>query len=205
MRNLLQKFALIALATILLPTGLAQAQSVDSSDILNALKPKQEVSTTRSFGAPKVKDPVSAKDRSFIRSLGASRAIKVEQRDKLIDIVDKSDLPSINVRILFALDSDRIEGSSFADLNEIGEALLDKSLAHSKIMVNGHTDATGDRNYNQDLSERRAISVKRYLTQKLFVPEDRLVVAGFGEDRLRDKNDPNSARNRRVEIVNLGE
>ena len=205
MEKLLKKSVLIVFAAAMLPGSFAFAQAVNSSDILNALKPQNGTSTTRSFGAPKAKDAVNSSDRSFIRNLGSTRAIKVEQRDKLIEIVEKSKLPSINIRILFAINSDRIEGSSFADLNEIGEALLDKSLAHSKIMLNGHTDATGSRPFNQELSERRAISVKRYLTTKLFVPGDRLVVAGFGEDRLRDKNDPSGARNRRVEIINLGE
>lgn len=208
MNNSIQKFAALAIITFILPVGAAYAQGVTSSDILNALKPvaKTPTSATRSFGAPKPEtNSVTSSDRSFIKSLGSTRAIKVEQRDKLIAIVDKSDLPSINIRILFAYDSDRIEGGSFADLNEIGEALLDQSLENSKIMLNGHTDAAGSRSYNQDLSERRALSVKRYLTQKLFVPSQMLVVSGFGEDRLRDPDDPNSGRNRRVEIINLGE
>ncbi len=203
----------LAIAVIMLPAAGAFAQTVSSSEILNALKPTQNTQTsptrslTRSFGAPKQaeRETVSSQDRSFIQNLNATRAIKVEQRDKLIAIVDKSELPSINIRILFAYDSDRIERQSFADLNEIGEALLDDSMQNSKIMLNGHTDAAGSRSYNQDLSERRALSVKRYLTQKLFVPAERLVVAGFGEDRLRDPDNPNSGRNRRVEIVNLGE
>lgn len=208
MKKSLQKLAVLSIMTFVLPVGAGYAQSVTSSEILNALKPaaKAPTSATRSFGAPKPEtSAVNSTDRSFIQSLGSSRAIKVEQRDKLIAIVDKSELPSINIRILFAYDSDRIEGSSFADLNEIGEALLDQSLEDSKIMLNGHTDAAGSRTYNQDLSERRALSVKRYLTQRLFVPSERLVVAGFGEDRLRDPDDPDSGRNRRVEIVNLGE
>jgi outer membrane protein OmpA-like peptidoglycan-associated protein len=129
----------------------------------------------------------------------------VEQREKLIAIVDKADLPSINIRILFDYDSDRINGNSFDVLNEIGDALNDSALAGSKILLNGHTDASGSRAYNQDLSERRAMSVKRYLSEKLFILADRLVVAGFGEDRLRDPDDPDSGTNRRVEIVNLGE
>ena len=210
MLKLVGKILTLSALSLMLPITAGNAQSVSSSDILNALKPAKNpaFSTTRSFGAPKNdanQDSVSAKDRSFINSIGSTRAIKVEQRDKLIAIVDKSELPSINIRILFAYDSDRIEGESFADLNEIGDALLDESLEDSKILLNGHTDAAGSRIYNQDLSERRALSVKRYLTQKLFVPGDRLVVAGFGEDRLRDPDDPNNSRNRRVEIVNLGE
>lgn len=211
MKHTLFSSTSIALIALMIPAGSAYAQSVSSGDILNALKPKHNttMSKTRSFGTSNTvaKDTVSSADRSFIRSIDgqSSRAIKVEQRDKLIEIVKKSDLPSINIRILFDYDSAQIRSDSFADLNEIGDALLNDALAGSKIMLNGHTDAAGARGYNQELSERRALSVKNYLVGKLFVSAKNLVVAGFGEDRLRDPDDPNNGRNRRVEIINLGE
>ncbi len=206
MQNKLTKAASVAAIFLMLPMAQALAQSTSASEILNSLKieKKTTFSKTRSFNAPKNENAVSSADRSFIRSVGGTRAIKVEQRDKLIEIVKKSKLPSINIRIQFAYDSDRIEPQSFDDLNQIALALLDESLENSTIMLNGHTDAAGSREYNQNLSERRAVSVKRYLTGQLQVPSDRLVVAGFGEDRLRDPNDPTSGRNRRVEIINLG-
>ncbi|MCP4185925.1 MAG: OmpA family protein [Hyphomicrobiales bacterium] len=100
---------------------------------------------------------------------------------KLIAIVDKKELPSINIRILFDYDLDRIKESSYSSLDVISTALLDEALEDSRIMLNGHTDAVGSRIYNQDLSERRALSVKHYLTQVGHIPEYR-----------------------RVEIVNLG-
>ncbi len=216
MKNVISKTVPLAFVTIMLSLNVAHSQNMSSGDILNALVPKQQkatsktrsFSTTRSIVAPQKNEPqnsLDSKDRNFIKNLGSTRAIQIEQRDQLIAIVEKSDLPSVNVRILFAYDSDRIEGKSFAVLNELGEALLDPSLANSKIMLNGHTDAAGSNSYNQKLSERRALSVKRYLTQTMFVPENQLIVAGFGEDRLQDSDDPNNAINRRVEIVNLGE
>ena len=208
MNRLFVKTTSASIAALLLSFSASYAQSVSSSQVLDALKPKHtnnNVSTTRSFGVQKKEDLVSSSERSFIRSIKSTRAIKVEQREKLIKIVEKKDLPSINIRILFDYDSDRIKESSYANLDQITAALLDKSLAESRIMLNGHTDAVGSREYNQNLSERRAISVKRYLTQVGNISEYRLVVAGFGEDRLRDSHDPANRINRRVEIVNLGE
>ncbi|MCP4074404.1 MAG: OmpA family protein [Hyphomicrobiales bacterium] len=166
------------------------------------------MSKTRSFGVQKnneIQDNVSSIDRSFIRGLDRTRAIRVEQREKLIKIVEKSDLPSISIRILFDYDSDRIRRGSFESLNEIGDALHNVALVESIIMLNGHTDAVGSRACNQNLSVRRAISAKRYLTEIMQVPHERLVVAGFGEDRLNDPDDPANESNRRVEIINLGE
>jgi outer membrane protein OmpA-like peptidoglycan-associated protein len=208
MNKIFVKTTSATIAVLLLSFSASYAQSVSSGQVLDALKPKHtnnNVPATRSFGVQKKKDSVSSSERSFIRSINTTRAIKVEQREKLIAIVEKQELPSINVRILFDYDSDRIQESSYANLDEISTALSDKKLKESRIMLNGHTDAVGSSVYNQDLSERRALSVKRYLTDVRNIREYRLVVAGFGEDRLRDSHDPSNKVNRRVEIVNLGE
>lgn len=208
MNRIFVKTTSATIAVLLLSFSASYAQSVSSGQVLDALKPKHtnnNAPATRSFGVQKKKDSVSSSERSFIRSINTTRAIKVEQREKLIAIVEKKELPSINIRILFDYDSDRIKPGSFANLDAISKALSDEALEESKIMLNGHTDAVGSRSYNQDLSERRALSVKRYLTDVRNIPEHRLVVAGFGEDRLRDTNDPANEVNRRVEIVNLGE
>ena len=207
MNKIFVKTTSATIAVLLLSFSASYAQSVSSGQVLDALKPKHtsNMSATRSFSVQGKKDSVSSSERSFIRSINTTRAIKVEQREKLIAIVEKQELPSINVRILFDYDSDRIQESSYANLDEISTALSDKKLKESKIMLNGHTDAVGSSVYNQDLSERRALSVKRYLTDVRNIREYRLVVAGFGEDRLRDSHDPSNKVNRRVEIVNLGE
>ena len=72
-------------------------------------------------------------------------------------------------------------------------------------MLAGHTDAVGGEEYNQDLSNRRADSVKRYLTEKFGLPADTLVTAGYGKTRLKNANNPSAAENRRVEVVNMAE
>ena len=211
MKNKFAKTTSLTIAALIASIGASYAQDVSTRDVLDALKPKvttnKQMSNTRSFSVQKKNervDTVDAKDRSFINNLSTSRAIRVEQKEKLIEIVEKKELPKIDVRILFDYDSARSKPSSYKSLDQISVVLLDESLAQSKIMLNGHTDAAGSRLYNQDLSERRALSVKRYLIEYGGVPGNRLVVAGFGEDRLRDEYDPLNAINRRVEIVNLG-
>ena len=71
------------------------------------------------------------------------------------------------------------------------------------IRIFGHTDATGAREDNQGLSERRARAAYNYLTASLGIPPTRFVVQGFGEDKPVASNDTASGRelNRRVEIV----
>lgn len=71
------------------------------------------------------------------------------------------------------------------------------------FLVGGHTDAKGDNDYNQKLSERRAASVKRFLKQKFDISDDTLVAVGYGEEQLKNASDPEASENRRVQIVNL--
>jgi outer membrane protein OmpA-like peptidoglycan-associated protein len=72
-----------------------------------------------------------------------------------------------------------------------------------RVVVEGHTDSRGNHDHNVDLSQRRAQSVVRFLTERGGVSPDRLEARGFGPDQpevpnatTRDEH----ARNRRVEF-----
>ena len=67
-------------------------------------------------------------------------------------------------------------------------------------MIEGHTDSIGGRDYNLDLSRRRAQAVVEYLTS-LGVDASRLQVRGYGFDRPLDGRSAASVENRRVEAV----
>jgi outer membrane protein OmpA-like peptidoglycan-associated protein len=69
------------------------------------------------------------------------------------------------------------------------------------VIISGHTDATGSVEYNQKLSERRALMVKSYLVQQ-GVDKKRLIAAGYGKSRLLLPEQPTNALNRRVEFRN---
>lgn len=70
-----------------------------------------------------------------------------------------------------------------------------------KVRIAGHTDSIGSDEYNQKLSERRALSVYRYLVAH-DVDKERLSTEGYGESEPVDTNETESgrARNRRVEF-----
>jgi len=70
--------------------------------------------------------------------------------------------------------------------------------------VEGYTDASGSKDYNMDLSSKRADAVKVFLVRNYKIDANRLPTQGKGETGLVDKNNPNSAVNRRVRIVNEG-
>ena len=77
-----------------------------------------------------------------------------------------------------------------------------KAKADWKITIEGHTDSTSTPQHNQDLSERRAASVKNYL-QSAGIDPSRLKTAGFGDTKPVVKNDSElgRAQNRRVELI----
>ena len=70
------------------------------------------------------------------------------------------------------------------------------------IEVEGFTDSTGPKQYNLELSQRRADSVVRYLTENDHVPLVRIHVIGLGEDEPAADNQTLDGRkqNRRVQI-----
>ena len=71
-------------------------------------------------------------------------------------------------------------------VQELGKALSDPSLKGSTFVVAGHTDAIGSEAYNQDLSERRADTIKKYLTEKYGINGADLVTVGYGKTKPKD-------------------
>ena len=73
-----------------------------------------------------------------------------------------------------------------------------------RVEVRGHTDSTGDRDYNQKLSERRADAVVEYMIKNGISPE-RVRSVGFGQTRPVASNETREGRrkNRRTEFFFL--
>ena len=101
--------------------------------------------------------------------------------------------------IQFESNQAQLKPGSYAVLDEIAAGLL--SQPKIVIEVQGHTDNTGDTDYNQALSERRAQAVARYLIDK-GVPAERVVPRGYGLTSPVATNETaeGRARNRRVEL-----
>ncbi|HJX95297.1 MAG TPA: OmpA family protein, partial [Candidatus Acidoferrum sp.] len=70
------------------------------------------------------------------------------------------------------------------------------------VAIEGHTDSVGSDEYNQDLSERRAQSVRDYFVQQ-GIPSATIEARGFGKTAPIASNDTPEGRqrNRRVELV----
>jgi outer membrane protein OmpA-like peptidoglycan-associated protein len=102
--------------------------------------------------------------------------------------------------LLFAVDSATLRPDLRRDLNTVAASLL--KYPNSRIEVIGHTDNTGAAAYNQDLSQRRAVSVAQVLRDS-GVPAGRIASYGRGEDQPIASNltPEGRAQNRRVEII----
>lgn len=107
----------------------------------------------------------------------------------------------IDVRVEFEFDSDVLLPGAKATLDEVSLALMSSDFFAEDFLVEGHTDAVGTADYNQALSERRAASVVRHLTQTGGIAPERLDAVGYGEQRLRDPSNPDASTNRRVRIA----
>jgi len=102
--------------------------------------------------------------------------------------------------LLFAYDSDAIQGNARTNLTELAQSL--SKYQDTDVLIVGHTDAAGSDSYNQGLSERRASAAANYLASN-GVTRARVKTAGRGESEPIETNDSaeGRAQNRRVEIV----
>jgi outer membrane protein OmpA-like peptidoglycan-associated protein len=110
---------------------------------------------------------------------------------------------SVNLYVNFAYDSADLTSDARITLDRLGYALVDDRLKSFSFMIEGHTDAKGSEQYNQKLSERRAETVRQYLTAQFGIEQNRLTARGFGKLRLLDPARPEDGVNRRVQVLNL--
>ncbi|MCU0826267.1 MAG: OmpA family protein [Tabrizicola sp.] len=119
-----------------------------------------------------------------------------------ISVTNTGDFLIVNMPqdLLFATDSAAVRPDLRRDLNAVAASLL--KYPNSRIEVIGHTDNTGSAAYNQDLSQRRAVSVASVLRES-GVPSGRIAAFGRGEDQPIASNltPEGRAQNRRVEII----
>ncbi len=201
MTSLLKTITFTA-AALSMTAGLALAgDNVSANQIVNALQPKP---LTRGLSTGPQADPaVKAKEISFVNTLRGrkTRSLSMGEREEIAEIAATK--PNIDLEIHFDYNSAEISKTSMSAVQELGKALSNASLKGSTFVVAGHTDAIGGESYNQDLSERRADTIKRYLTEKYGINGTDLVTVGYGKTKPKDPNAPMDPINRRVQVVNM--
>ena len=114
--------------------------------------------------------------------------------------------PSVNLTVNFPAGSAELTPAARASLDALGKALASSDLANFRFRIEGHTDNVGSREVNRTLSQRRAEAVVSYLTSQYNVAPARLEAVGMGQERPLIETPPQTpeARNRRVQVINLG-
>lgn len=101
--------------------------------------------------------------------------------------------------VTFEFGSAQLTPGGRAQLDEVVKALKYDTLKSQPVTIEGHTDAVGSDDYNQQLSELRADAVLRYFDQN-GLDTQKMSAVGFGEARLLPDLDPTADDQRRVEI-----
>lgn len=136
--------------------------------------------------------PVNTNERNAAVSLALEQK-KAEVPEKEI-VIEK---------IYFDYNKAIIKKESTLSLNKIYNVLVENP--EMKIIINAHTDSRGSNQYNQILSEKRAISALVYLTKK-GIDKNRLNSKGYGEtmplSTCKDKcTEAEFEKDRRVEFI----
>ena len=187
-------------------TASAQDKNVTEDQILRALAPEKKPLTRGLSVGPQqaTADPAAAaSEGKLVQKLRgrSTRSLSATEREEIATLA--KDKPNIDLEITFDYNSAEISAKSLSSVQALGKALSSADLKGSTFIVAGHTDAAGSEGYNQDLSERRADSIKRYLTDKYGIAGADLVTVGYGESKLKDPSQPLAEANRRVQVVNM--
>ena len=111
--------------------------------------------------------------------------------------------PTIDVsNITFETGSSAIQATEARKLNNLGKLItqLIDTNPNEVFLIEGHTDAVGSAASNLALSDRRAESVAKALTEYFEVPPENLVVQGYGEGELKVETLGDERANRRVAV-----
>ncbi len=131
---------------------------------------------------------------------GTPAGLKVDKDGCPIDyIIEKEEILK---PIIFAVNSAKLTKQSRKTIDAMIEKLV--AVPHVRVEVQGHTDITGTREWNMELSQMRAQSVVDYMVEK-GIDASRLVARGYGPDKPKFDNKTAEGRrnNRRVEVVRL--
>jgi outer membrane protein OmpA-like peptidoglycan-associated protein len=126
----------------------------------------------------------------------------VNRADSLASVVANLDSYKqvADVSVNFGFDKSNLTRSTKEQLDTFASSL---GTAKSYILeVTGGTDSVGSKEYNYDLSQRRAQAVVQYLASKYNVPPHKFYLIGIGKDQEVASNQTSAgrAKNRRVQI-----
>ena len=185
-------FATIALLFTASAPVLGQIK-LNSNDIVSSLQGVE--AATGDVSAARLRQLVAQGMRDPSRANRMNREPLSEQLGKLAQFT---------IAIQFDFDSARIRPESFRSVGLLADALYHPYLQGYRILIVGHTDAKGNREYNLKLSQQRADAIREALINPFGISPARIEAVGLGEEQLLNRSNPESAENRRVQLINIG-
>lgn len=165
-------------ATVVWMSGCSSTStSTDSTDTKPAVQPAAELATPTATGADAGMHSGQMTDESMAKAAIA------------------------NLQTVFYFDFDKavVQASAFEDLSAHAKYLSMHSDA--RLVLEGHADERGTREYNMALGERRAKAISRFLTVQ-GAGSNQIEVVSYGEERpaMMGHDDGSWSQNRRVEL-----
>jgi outer membrane protein OmpA-like peptidoglycan-associated protein len=212
-------------SALLLTIGQASFAQTES-DFVNGLRPIPKVLQRGQSGLPIIGPAARApRDTNYqstsaegppvaahVRTGGESARVRPHPAEKSVRTAglpgcratpDTSGKPQVSSnRISFEFGSAVLTPQAKQVLSDLGKALNGQLRNEKAIEIDGHTDAVGSFEYNDELSKLRADAAKEFLVHEMGVAPDRLKVVGRSYCEPADPSHPDSAANRRVVVVN---
>lgn len=123
---------------------------------------------------------------------------------KDLTVIPRQQQRAAGLMITFDYDSADLTPDARRWLDRLGAVMRDPRFAGYRFELQGHTDAAGSYEYNDELSLRRAVAVGTYLHSRFGVNPALLEVRGYGKRMLHDPGRPYDRINRQVKIAAIG-
>jgi outer membrane protein OmpA-like peptidoglycan-associated protein len=178
----------------LTPSAQAQTSAAGAptkDDIIKALTP------------PPAAEATPPATRSATRGVGKRGLTRTNQSAAQNAAPPSSEMQDTASSTYFEFNSAQLTPFGLKVVDEYVKALKDPALSPFAFRIIGHTDGVGADKYNDELSQKRAQSVKSYMIAH-GVDQMKLETLGVGKRELKNRDNPSSSENRRVVIMNLG-
>jgi len=181
---------------------LAQKKKLDQQLELEAKRAQTEMEQARLAAVEEAMRAAKARKEAELAKAEADRLMK-ELSDLQARQTERGIVLTIG-EVLFAFAKADLSPKADRSVDKLAD-FLNKHM-NRNVLIEGHTDSVGSDEYNLDLSQRRAESVKEKLVGDGVGP-DRITTVGYGKKYPAVSNDTeaNRALNRRVEVIILNE
>jgi outer membrane protein OmpA-like peptidoglycan-associated protein len=181
----------VALIGLAAPASQVHAQAVAATDMVNQLS---------GLEASADLDVAALRQQALERVKSRADPIPLKRPPIAVQLLK---LPQFMADVQFDPDTSIVRPESYRTLGRIADVLGHPTLLPYGFLIVGHTDASGRRDFNLTLSQRRADSIREVLVTTFKISSKRLQAVGLGEEQLQDAVHPTAAINQQVQVVTV--